>query len=62
MTAGALTFSIAGIFKEILTISVSHLVISDPLQLINVVGLVISICGIGMYNAVKLGWLSWGKR
>lgn len=54
MTAGALTFSVAGIFKEILTISVSHAVFEDPLQAINIVGLVISLLGIVGYNFVRM--------
>ncbi|KAI9014098.1 triose-phosphate transporter family-domain-containing protein, partial [Hyaloraphidium curvatum] len=50
MTAGALTFSVAGIFKEILTIAVSHLVFGDQLQAVNLIGLGISLSGIIAYN------------
>lgn len=48
------TLSIAGIFKEVVTISVAALVFDDKLTPINVSGLVITIGAIGAYNWIKL--------
>jgi tryptophan-rich sensory protein len=48
------TFSVAGIFKEVLTISVSMIIFGDRLNTINIIGLVISIIGIGMYNYIRV--------
>lgn len=55
MLAGVLTFSISGIFKEILTIAIAHLVFGDPLQAINIVGLVVSLLGIAGFNLIRMG-------
>jgi solute carrier family 35 protein C2 len=48
------TLSIAGIFKEVVTISAAALVFDDRLTPINVSGLVITIAAIAAYNYIKL--------
>ncbi|KAI0125797.1 solute carrier family 35 member C2 [Xylariales sp. AK1849] len=48
------TLSIAGIFKEVVTISAAALVFDDKLTPINVSGLVITIAAIAGYNYIKL--------
>ncbi|ORY66305.1 triose-phosphate transporter family-domain-containing protein [Pseudomassariella vexata] len=48
------TLSIAGIFKEVVTISAAALVFDDRLTPINISGLVITIAAIGAYNWIKL--------
>ncbi|KXS15602.1 TPT-domain-containing protein [Gonapodya prolifera JEL478] len=52
--AGAVAFSIAGIFKEILALITSHYVFGDQLWSVNAVGLAVSLAGIVGYNYVKL--------
>ena len=49
-----LTFSIAGIFKEIITISTSHFIFHDSFTFMMGVGLVISLIGIGLYHTVRV--------
>lgn len=48
------TLSIAGIFKEVLTISVASVVFDDKLTLVNFVGLVVTLVAIIAYNYVKI--------
>ena len=48
------TFSVAGIFKEILTIFVGGAVFGDRFGFWNTIGLIISLCGIIAYNYVRL--------
>ncbi|KAK4454757.1 hypothetical protein QBC34DRAFT_392543 [Podospora aff. communis PSN243] len=48
------TLSIAGIFKEVVTISAAAIVFGDTMTPINVVGLVITICAIAAYNYIKI--------
>ncbi len=48
------TLSIAGIFKEVLTISVSALVFEDQLTPINLSGLAVTLVAICAYNYVKI--------
>lgn len=48
-----MTLSVAGIFKEILTIMISSTVFGDELTPINVTGLCIAILGIAFYNIYK---------
>lgn len=48
------TLSIAGIFKEVVTISAAGLVFHDHLTLINLVGLVITLVAIITYNYIKI--------
>lgn len=48
------TLSIAGIFKEVVTISAASVVFDDKLTPINLVGLLTTIAAIGAYNYVKI--------
>jgi solute carrier family 35, member C2 len=48
------TLSIAGIFKEVLTISAASLVFQDTLTVVNIVGLIITLIAIAAYNYVKI--------
>ncbi|PWN33316.1 TPT-domain-containing protein [Meira miltonrushii] len=48
-----ITLSVAGIFKEILTIMISSTVFGDELTPINVTGLCVAILGIILYNYYK---------
>lgn len=52
--SSVVTLSIAGIFKEVLTIAVAALVFDDKLTPINISGLVITLIAIGGYNWIKL--------
>lgn len=48
------TLSVCGIFKEVATIFISSLVFGDVLTIINIIGLCITLFGIGLYNWLKL--------
>lgn len=48
------TFSVAGIAKEIVTIVTAAIVFGDTFTGNKIVGLIISIAGIGMYNYVRV--------
>ncbi|QUC18284.1 uncharacterized protein UV8b_02525 [Ustilaginoidea virens] len=48
------TLSIAGIFKEVVTISAASIVFDDKLTPVNLVGLLTTIAAIGAYNYVKI--------
>lgn len=48
------TLSVCGIFKEVATIFISSLVFGDILTIINIIGLCITLFGIGLYNWFKL--------
>ena len=48
------TLSIAGIFKEVVTISAAGLVFHDPLTPINISGLFVTIGAIAAYNYIKI--------
>ncbi|KAI8800458.1 triose-phosphate transporter family-domain-containing protein [Cladochytrium replicatum] len=48
------TFSICGIVKEILTISVSHFIFGDNYTVTNLVGLVVSLIGLVLYNYIRI--------
>jgi solute carrier family 35 protein C2 len=52
--ASGLTLSIAGVFKEVLTIVSSVLIFGDQLTPFNVAGLLICLAGIGGYQRLKL--------
>lgn len=52
--SSVVTLSIAGIFKEVVTISAAALVFDDRLTPINISGLVVTIAAIGCYNYIKL--------
>ncbi|KAI8061809.1 triose-phosphate transporter family-domain-containing protein [Gilbertella persicaria] len=47
------TLSVCGIFKEVATIFISSLVFGDVLTIINIIGLCITLFGIGLYNWLK---------
>jgi solute carrier family 35 protein C2 len=48
------TLSIAGIFKEAVTISAAALVFGDTMTLVNVIGLFVTLFAIGAYNWIKI--------
>ena len=48
------TLSIAGIFKEVVTISAAGIVFHDPLTPINISGLLVTIGAIAAYNYIKI--------
>lgn len=48
------TLSIAGIFKEVVTISAASLVFKDKLTLVNFIGLITTMVAIVAYNYVKI--------
>ncbi|TEY58870.1 hypothetical protein BOTCAL_0197g00020 [Botryotinia calthae] len=48
------TLSIAGIFKEVVTISAAGLVFHDPLTPVNISGLFVTIGAIAAYNWIKI--------
>lgn len=48
------TLSIAGIFKEVVTISAAGLVFGDPLTPVNISGLCVTIGAIAAYNYIKI--------
>jgi solute carrier family 35 protein C2 len=48
------TLSIAGIFKEVVTISAAGIVFHDPLTPINISGLIVTIAAIAAYNYLKI--------
>ncbi|KAI0014271.1 triose-phosphate transporter family-domain-containing protein [Xylariaceae sp. FL0662B] len=52
--SSVVTLSIAGIFKEVVTISAAALVFDDSLTPINISGLVVTIGAIAAYNWIKL--------
>ncbi|KAI5452697.1 hypothetical protein NCC49_000446 [Naganishia albida] len=51
--AGIVPLSIAGIFKEVSTITVSAWVFGDELTKLNILGVVVTICGIATYSYHK---------
>ncbi|KAI5206193.1 TPT-domain-containing protein [Aureobasidium subglaciale] len=50
----AVTLSVCGIFKEVLTISAAGLIFHDKLTTINISGLVVTIASIAAYNVMKM--------
>lgn len=48
------TLSIAGIFKEAVTISAAAIVFGDTMTPVNVIGLLITLVAIGAYNWIKI--------
>jgi solute carrier family 35 protein C2 len=48
------TLSIAGIFKEAVTISAAALVFGDTMTVINIVGLAVTLAAIATYNWIKI--------
>lgn len=54
------TLSVAGIFKEVLTIALASSVFGDELTPINVTGLCVTLFGIGLYNFLKYRLITRG--
>ena len=52
--SSVVTLSVAGIFKEIMTISAATIIFGDPLTTVNISGLLITILSIGWYNWWKI--------
>ncbi|KAM0262318.1 hypothetical protein ACHAQJ_001787 [Trichoderma viride] len=48
------TLSIAGIFKEVVTISAASLIFKDKLTLVNFIGLIVTMLAIVAYNFLKI--------
>lgn len=48
------TLSIAGIFKEAVTISAAAIVFGDKMTVINILGLTVTLCAIAAYNWIKI--------
>ncbi|CAK7241455.1 MAG: hypothetical protein STHCBS139747_002917 [Sporothrix thermara] len=48
------TLSIAGIFKEVVTITTATLVFHDTLTLVNLLGLIVTMAAIVLYNYIKI--------
>ncbi|KAK5230457.1 hypothetical protein LTR47_007599 [Exophiala xenobiotica] len=48
------TLSICGIFKEVITISAAGIVFHDELSMVNISGLIVTICSIASYNYLKI--------
>lgn len=57
----ALTFMVAGVFKEFLTIIVSHFCFGDELSWLNVCGLVVLVFGVMLFNIWKYNKLQEAK-
>jgi solute carrier family 35 protein C2 len=52
--AGSVTLSIAGIAKELVTVGIAAMFVEgNKLSGINIVGLLVSVCGIAYYNYIK---------
>lgn len=51
--AGIVPLSVAGIFKEVSTISFSAWIFGDELTPINIVGVVVTVCGIALFSYHK---------
>ena len=60
--ASGLTLSVAGIFKELLTVIASAAILGDTLTPLNVTGLAICLLGIGLYNRSRLSELKGEKQ
>ncbi|SAL96636.1 hypothetical protein [Absidia glauca] len=56
------TLSVCGIFKEVATIFISTIVFGDRLTLVNIIGLCITLFGIGLYNWMKIRAASLSVR
>ncbi|KAL6594164.1 TPT-domain-containing protein, partial [Neocallimastix californiae] len=54
MNTGVVTLSVAGIFKEIIVLVCSHFIFHDTFTTQAVIGLFISLVGIGLYNYHKI--------
>ncbi|CEG67435.1 hypothetical protein RMATCC62417_03866 [Rhizopus microsporus] len=56
------TLSVCGIFKEVATIFISSLTFGDVLTLVNIIGLCITLFGIGLYNWLKFKMMSQKEK
>jgi len=52
----AIVIAVAGTFKEVLTIVISHFVFNDDLDLLNALGLVTVLFGIALFHVYKHRW------
>ncbi|KAI5802001.1 triose-phosphate transporter family-domain-containing protein [Pyronema domesticum] len=52
--SSVVTLSIAGIFKEVMTISAAAIIFHDPLTPVNISGLLVTIVSIAGYNYLKI--------
>lgn len=52
--SSGLTLSVAGIFKELLTVLASARILGDQLTPSNVAGLTVCLAGIGLYNYIRV--------
>ncbi|KAF8424960.1 triose-phosphate transporter family-domain-containing protein [Tirmania nivea] len=52
--SSVVTLSVAGIFKEIMTITAAAIIFGDPLTPVNITGLSITIVSVGWYNWWKI--------
>jgi solute carrier family 35 protein C2 len=53
-STSVVTFTVAGIVKEILTIAIASVVFNDKITIVKLVGVSISIVGIIMYNWIRI--------
>jgi solute carrier family 35 protein C2 len=53
---GAVPMSIAGIAKEVATISVSAIVFGDELTPLNITGVAVTVCGESRHHFVRTGF------
>eukprot|EP00892_Ulva_mutabilis_P004910 jgi/Ulvmu1/2791/UM140_0021.1 len=49
-STSALTFMVAGVFKEIVTVMVAHFTYGDQFTALNGAGLAVLLCGVGLFN------------
>eukprot|EP00873_Tetraselmis_striata_P009309 jgi/Tetstr1/429573/TSEL_019473.t1 len=57
----AVTFMVAGTFKEVVTVMFSVIIFGDEFHFINGMGLLVLLCGVGLFNYLKLQKLKAGK-
>lgn len=51
---GVVTLSVAGMFKEVLTVVAGTIVFGDKLAVANIWGVLVTVGGIGWYNWIKI--------
>lgn len=57
----AVTFMVAGTFKEVVTVLCSVIIFGDEFHFINGMGLFVLLCGVALFNYIKLTKLKAGK-